>query len=74
MTAPDEGFPPCDIPALYASTKPHAVAVRCGAERLTWQELLITAPLHHNAPFGTACHGKMRRSALRAARMKGVAT
>jgi bile acid-coenzyme A ligase len=33
---PPEGFPLCDIPGHYASTRPDDVAVRCGDDELTW--------------------------------------
>jgi bile acid-coenzyme A ligase len=39
VQTPQEGFPLGDIPRFYAELRPHDVAVRCGADELTWRQL-----------------------------------
>lgn len=40
---PDDGFPLCAIPARYASSRPHDVAVRCAGDTLTWEGLHLAS-------------------------------
>jgi bile acid-coenzyme A ligase len=40
---PPEEFPLADIPRFFATSRPHDVAVRCGEEELTWEQLHLAS-------------------------------